>query len=408
MQKKLLIITACMLAVLVAAGILVTIRQTDQKRQIEHILQGESEQDTALVSLATVREEAETLIQEGRNGAYRNLEFREIRPLITEEDRIYQIRVSGLEPEFPMTEEQVQKVYDTMQAFFEEPIDERKIKAIPSASGVDSVSLPELRVKIREQNEEYTGIDYVFLYLEDEEHEEQGQRSQIISAGIRSIMIDLGEPWAEEMPDRVYYPGAADGSLQDVYETADGEMSVDEAIEQTENYFNREFPVPGLGEMKYRVSRVFIVSMPDGTYGFELELRRSYGGVYFQGDIRRQSGTGEEVFDLTSASLNGEHHVTQFWAISCNEQVEKMQEITEIVSLKKATEYISQKIGDNTVYTVLEIELSYVGNGITEEDRWFEELSPAWMFITVNQTNGKEVRFYVDALTGEVSVIRMD
>ena len=406
MRKKLLIITACILAVLVAAEILVTLRQSDQKRQIEQILQGESEQDTALVSLATVREEAETLIQEGRNGVYRNLEFHEIRPLITEEDRIYQIRVSTLKPEFPLTEEQVQKVYDSMQAFFEEPIDERKITAIPAGSGVDSVSISELREKIREQNEKYTGIDYVFLYLEDGE---QGQRSQIISASIRSIMIDLGEPYyVEEVPGKIYYPGATDGSLQDVYETADGEMSVEEAIEQTENYFNHEFPVPCSGGMKYRVARVFIVSMPDGTYGFYLELRRSYGGVYFQGDIRRQAGTGDEVYDLTNVILNGEHHVTEFWAISCNEQVEKMQEITEIISLKKATEYISQKIGDNTVYTVLEIELSYVGKEITEEDSWFEELSPAWMFITVNQTNGKEVRFYVDALTGEVSSIRMD
>lgn len=431
MQKRLLIITACMMMILAIAGIVITYQNEVEKQQIEQILrEGAGGQDgthdpqevsgqnqgelmengeRVFVSLETARAEAVSLIEDGLRGAYRNLQFLEQCPLITEEDRVYQIRVSGPSTAFPITEEKLQNVCDTMQAFFEEPLDEQKITAIPMSSVIDSLSIPELREELRNQKEEYTGIDYVFLYLENQENESDGNRAQIIGTEIYSIMMDTGTPSEDHiLPDKVYYPGAADGSLQDIYRTADGEMSVEQAIQQAETYFNQEFPVALTGSMKYRVSRVFLMLMPDGTYGFEVQLRRSYRGVPFQGDIRCREGNGEAVYDLTDTLLNGEHRILNFWGLPCNNQVEETRELSEVISPKKAVEYISQKIGDHTVYTVMEIELSYVGQEVSVGGQWIEEMTPAWLFIMINQTNGMVYHFYVDALTGQVTNIQLD
>lgn len=405
MQKKLLIIAACMIAVVVIVGIVITDQNSEKNRQIEQVLQDDSEAETiVLVSLEEARKEADAVIEAGRNGEYRNLQFNEIRPLITEKDRIYQIRVPG--EDIQVTEENLQKELEAIQAFFEEPIDEKKIMVSMSSESLGYISVEQLREGIRNQDEEYTSGFYSLFY-------ENGKQVAQTNSSIWSLGINIGlESGIEDTLYKVYYPGALDGSLQDVYETASGEMSVEEAIRQVENYFNHEFPVPILREMEYRVARIDILKMSDGTYGFEAELRRSYGGVLYQGDARSQDGTGDEVFDLTDAILDGENHVPYFWGLSCNDHVEEIQEITEIISLERAAEYISQKIGDNTVYTVEEIELSYVGKSVEEEGEDYsvlvEEMWPAWLFITVNNTNGKEVRFYVDAVTGEVSKRTMD
>ncbi|MCM1538009.1 MAG: hypothetical protein NC254_06395 [bacterium] len=384
MQKKLLAITACMIAALAAVGIFITIRQSGQRRRIEQILRNEDGQEQAahgqntgnqvsegssaggqsegnppaagqdavqVVSLETVRREAETLIAAGRNGVYRNLEFQEIVPLIPAGDRIYRIRVSTPASKKPMTEKDLQQVVDMMQAFFEEPVDETKIEAIPYyGSSVDTILVSELRGELQNQNEAYTGTDYVFLYRD---HWEEGKRAQIISSAAISLMIDnidVEEPYPVELPEPIcYYPGAVDGSLEDVYETAGGELSVKEAIEQTEAYFNEGCPVADTlpDGMTYRVSRVFISGMSDGTYAFEVELRRAYRGVLFQGDARSQAHgqdhAAERMYDLTHAVLGGENRIIDFGGISLNDQVEEIEEITEIVSLEKAAEYISQE-----------------------------------------------------------------
>lgn len=401
MQKKLLIITACMIAVLVIVGIAVTNRASEESRQVEQILQDDSEEETALVSLEEVRKEADAVIEAGRNGEYRNLQFDEICPLITEEDRIYQIQVSPRE--VPVTEENLQKVLDMMQTLLEEPIDEKLVTAVMS-NDLGYISIDELREGIRKRDKEYTEMGYYLFYLNEEE-----DLCAQINSNMNSVWIDRGlegtGPSGEDLLNLVYYPGAADGSLQDVYETAGGEMSVEEAIEQVENYFNHELPVSISGEMECRVARVYVLKMPDGTYGFDFAMRRSYGGVLFESaNSPTYAYEMNEVVDLSEAVLDGESHVLFFNGYKGDRSIEKIQEISAVVPLERATEYISRKIGNNTVYTVKGIELSYVGKYVEKEDgNRSEKMIPAWMFTTVNETNGKEVRFYVDAITGEVS-----
>lgn len=398
MQKKLLIITACMIAALAIVGIAVTNRTSEESRQVEQILQGDSEEEIALVPLAEVRKEADAVIEAGRNGEYRNLQFNEIRPLITEEDWIYQIKVSTVH--VPVTEENLQKVLDMMQTLLGEPIAEELVEVIMPWG---RISVKELREGIQKQNEEYTKSWYHLFFLDDEKE----QCAQIGSA-MSSVWIDRGlegvEPSEDDKLDQIYYVGAEDGSLQDVYETADGKMSVEEAIEQVENYFNNEFPAPLSQETEYQVARVYILKMPDGVYGFDCALRRSYEGVPFESannGVRLQEG--DEMYDLTTVVLDRKSHILLFSGFVCNKNVEKLQEISEIIPLKSAAEYISQKIGDNTVYTVKEIELAYMGKYTEKEDgSYYEIWTPKWIFFTTNETSGKDVRFYVDVVTGEV------
>lgn len=400
MQKKLLTATACMIAILVIIGIAVTNRTSEDSQQVEQILQDDSEEETALVSLEEVRKEADAVIEAGRNGEYRNLKFNEIQPLITEEDQIYSIKVT--DPNVPATEENLDKALDMMQILLEESIDERLITVtMPLDSGLDRITVEELREWIQSQDEKYTGDGYWLLYLNDEQCAQTNSymSSLWIDRGIEGTTLS-----GENELDQVYYAGAMDGSLQDVYETASGEMSVEEAIEQVEKYFNHEFPISLSGEIEYRVARVYILKMPDGTYAFDCAMRRSYGGVLFE---NANSGVmlqeGDEEYDMMEAVLDRKNHALFFNGVACNMNVEKIQEISKVIPLERAAEYISQKIGDNTVYTVKEIELAYMGKYVEPEDgRSYETLTPKWIFFMTNETSGRDIRFYVDVVTGEV------
>ena len=195
--------------------------------------------------------------------------------------------------------------------------------------------------------------------------------------------------------------------MKDVYETASSEMSVEEAIEQAENYINHEFPIPISisKEMVYRVFRVYILKMPGGTYGFEFIMRRFCGGVPLE-TLPSELMVFEEgdTSDLGDGVLDAENHILYF-RLLCNNEVEEIQEISEVIPLERATEYISRKVADNTVYTVNKIELSYKGKEEwTEGESYYEIWTPKWIFFTTNETNGKETRFYVDVVTGEVDI----
>lgn len=405
MQKKLLIITACMIIAVVIAGIAVTNRASKESRQVEQILQDDSEEETAFVSLAEVRKEADAVIEAGRNGEYRNLQFNEISPLIPEEDRIYSIKVTA--PDVPVTEENLDKALDMIRTLLEDPVDEELIKALMPAdkygNTLGNLSVEELREGIRRQDEDYTWGEYTLFYLNDE----LDQCAQIGST-MSILWIDRGlenvTPLDENELEQVYYPGAEDGSLQDVYETASGEMSVGEAIKQVENFFNNEFPVTIPKELGHQVARVYILKMPDGTYGFECAMTESYGGVRFEsansGVVLQEE---DDTYTLSLAVLDREKHVLFFNGLIVDRKIEETNEITEVIPLKRATEYISQKIGDNTIYTVKGIELSYMGKEkIAEDGSYYEIWTPKWIFFTNNETSGEDVRFYVDVLTGEV------
>lgn len=393
MKKKLLLVFGGIIVVLIIAGVLVSYHNSDKNNQIEEIIQGESEQKDTLVSLGKAREDLIVLMEKGRNGEYRNLKFENFTPFVTEEDVVCSLKI--LPPSVELSEEQLQKQLDTLQVFYDHEVNEDQI----TVNTFDGISVDELRKEIEKQNSEFLQRGYLLIYRNGEEYAQ-------INNSVSVLWIDMGlegvSPSGEDCLDKVYYAGAADGSLEDTYETETGTISVGDAITQVENYFNQDFPIALTGEMEYRVSKVYILKMPDGTYAFDFLMRRSYKGVLFES---AQSGTFaydvEESVDLTEAVLSGKDHVLFFNGFQCNRTVEETQNISEIISPEKAAEYISQKIGGNTVYTITGIELSYSEVKIDEENVIYQA-APVWMFIAANKTNGRETRFYVDAVTGEV------
>lgn len=393
MKKKLLFVYGGLTVILIIAGILLSLHNSNKNKKMEELIQEESEQEEVMVSLRQAREDLSSLMESGRNGEYRNLKFDEFSPFITEEDTICQLTISPLEVEF--STEQIQKQLDVIQAFYDYKVDEAQI----TVNSFDGISVGELRQELEKENSEYLQNGYWLIYRNGEEYAQ-------VNNSLTCLWIDMGlegvVPSGEDCLDKVYYAGAADGSLDDTYETATGSISVGDAISQVENYFNYNFPISLLDKMEYKVSKVFIVKNPDGTFAFDFLMRRSYKGVLFESAL---SGTcaydSKESVDLMEAVLSGENHVLFFNGFECNKTVEETQVISRVISPKKAVEYISRKIGDNTVYTVTGIELSYMCEIIDEENGIYTE-TPAWLFITTNETSGKETRIYVNVVTGEI------
>lgn len=393
MKKKLLFGFGGLIVVFIIAGILLLFVNSNKNNKIEEIIQDEGENEEMFVSLEEARIDLISLMEKGRSGEYRNLKFEEFSPFVTDEDTICQLKISQAEAEF--TGEQLRKQLDAIQSFYTHKVDENQI----TVDSFDGISVEELRHEIEKQRSEYLSNGYILIYRNGEEYVQ-------INNLLTVLWVDMGlegvAPGTEDFLDKVYYSGATDGSLDDTYDTNTGSISVRDAIAQVENYFNQDFPISLTGKMDYKVSKVYIMKKPDETFAFDFLMRRSYKGVLFE---CANSGTfaynAEEKVDLMEAVLSGENHVLFFNGFECNKIVEETQVISKIISPKKVAEYISRKIGDNTVYTVTGIELSYMGKTIDDENGIYTE-TPSWIFLTKNETNGKETRFYVDTVTGKV------
>lgn len=406
MKKKLLVIVGIAVVVFAVLGAASVVRNRNAEQEIEGIIrEGNEERDaqassteakdgSSMVSLEDARSALTSMVEKGKNGEYRNLEFSEFTPFMTEEDTVCALRT--FVPEMEYTAEGIPDVVALIQSFFPGKIDEGKIRI----DNFEGLTLDELRGELESGNPDYTEGGYYMLYINGEEYAQ-------VNSCMTSLWIDRGlegaAPSGDDLLDRVYYAGAADGSLDEAYETSTGSLSVGEAIAQTEAFFNEGFPVPLGDGMEYRAARVYILEMPDGTYAFDLSMRRSYRGVAFES---ANSGTfaygGDDTADLSEALLDGENHVLFFNGIDCNRTVEVTDAYSEILSPERAAEYLSQKIGDNTVYTVTGVELSYRIKDVGEAGGVEDEETPVWTFLTVNQTSGQETRFYVDVVTGQV------
>ena len=76
---------------------------------------------------------------------------------------------------------------------------------------------------------------------------------------------------------------------------------------------------------------------------------------------------------------------------------------TEVVSLESALQSVSDKIGKNSIYKVTEARMAYRKKIINEMDFENEyEGIPCWIIRCENQVDGKETRFYINLINGNI------
>lgn len=85
--------------------------------------------------------------------------------------------------------------------------------------------------------------------------------------------------------------------------------------------------------------------------------------------------------------------------------------LTSIIDLSNAIDILSNTIGNNSKYQVLNIGLVYRQQCLSledeEDDSIYEKykLTPSWHIDCISEMNNQNITFYVDAITGEVTYI---
>ena len=395
MKKKTLLIAAALLLLVAVAGIAVSLQKTNGNDPYADSPDTEENDPYAdnpdMVTLEEARSDADVMMEKGRNGEYRNLVFQDFTPVITEEDQISPLIVRNLPPRDIDTQLKV------MKTFFGDELD---LDYVHEGNYLGD-DLETARKK--EKQGEYEERRFSLCYHKDEYHAE-------VSSTHDAHWIDLGyigiEPY--DYLDQTYYAGAADGSLADVYLTRTGEMPVKEAIEQIETYLNEDFPIPNKGNLDTRVFEVALEELEDedGVYGFAAATAREYKGVPFESAGMRSSvivSSGTDSIELTEAFLEGNNQVTFFQYIS-DAEAEATDTYKKILSPERALSNVSEEIGEASQYDVWGVELMYkVRESKDENGKVQEEASPKWMVLATNRTDGRETRFFVDVITGEVT-----
>lgn len=335
-----------------------------------------------LVSLDKARKDALNVVRDGKEGKFNNFIFKDFTPAITDADAIYE--ANDIFTNDKSEVEWLKDRFDVLYTFFGKDIDKDKID---NENGLRYDDLQEL-IK---NNDNKTDIGFMLGY----EDSDSDSYAQIVDG---YIWIDTGmegyEPNYTE-DDKVYYHNNTD-SLTDTYETNYGKVSVKEAIEKTEKYFNEEFPLDSIQKQSVFMVRPYKNS--SGKYEFAMSITDNYGTLPVEAYMQIVvSGTAEkEYFRLSAANYNGKE-VNFFKALNKCHTWEETKKIDKIIPITEAMEIISSNIGKNTEYTLESIELCYTGI----KEGHVRKLKPTWIFYAVNNTDSKSTRFYVDAQTGE-------
>lgn len=369
----------------------------NQKRQEKNKVQEDTsatQQNSDYCTLEECRNQIQNVVKKGKSGEYRNLKFSAFRPIVTDEDEAYTLTMKIPENK-ALTKEYLDEQIGYIRDFFGDDISLKDIR-LDNFDGIDG---DELYHQIKEGKCDKKDGDYWWLlYIHDDDYAQLNNNNLWIDTGFPGVAPD-----DSMQQDISYYAGVDDGSLDDTYKTKTGEMTVRQAIEEVEDYFNKNFPMSFEHKFNYRVFDVCILKMDKENYAFEFSMRKEYHGIPYESAVSGTSAyKGAEAPDLMDAVLEGKNRVTFFNSFVYDLDITEDKVIHEIYSPEKAVKKVSEKIAEQSDYTVNGIELEYIAETVDSKSENYT-CQPAWVILTTNQTDGKETRFYVDAQTGELT-----
>lgn len=188
-----------------------------------------------------------------------------------------------------------------------------------------------------------------------------------------------------------------------VWDLADGEMSIADAAEIVENYFEAGTPKENPDNISIDAPEVEVFILGD-KYGYAFKVRRVYKGIpfaYAATGTRTYYGSDYEIIeDMKRAYVINHDRVSAFTGYSDAEQLEPlMEEETDIISLKDAIMMLDDFLAANVRLKVSKVGLVYCPHVDKSGNK---VVYPCWQFQGINQTNNQLMRFYINVLTGEI------
>ena len=204
---------------------------------------------------------------------------------------------------------------------------------------------------------------------------------------------------------------AESGSLEELkdksYELLNGPMTVQEAADITIGYFDETgAPNPPVEGCETDIGHVTVYSLKD-KYVYCFSLRRIYHGLPFAcGEYGRGSASNLQAEVKEAYVFSGK--VNSYNGYSDDIIPEPLIEDQDsIIGLKEAADILNRKMAPEIEAKITKTELVYIPKSISDRGDYYIAY-PCWQFIGTIEGTYKNVRIYVDALTGDVDYCYRD
>lgn len=212
-----------------------------------------------------------------------------------------------------------------------------------------------------------------------------------------TIPTDIGEPVA-------VYPN--DGSHNnESYHLLDGDVTVGEALDWFSNNYMKSLGVIADEDIqKLAVKQIEVYQITENTFAYVFHFTPTVNGIPFDyaGERVLRISQNEKVYN--SVTYNGQALMIKSgeidWAIDVSPEMYATEgkPITEIISLKKAADIMSESVSEDILYKAKTVELVLTADKSAENPDPL--LMPTWKFTFQNDNDGFMYDFYIDAVSG--------
>lgn len=198
------------------------------------------------------------------------------------------------------------------------------------------------------------------------------------------------------------------------YHLLDGEVSLDDAIKFTESTLQNSDKGVADDHFIANVTDAWVVDMGDGVYGYHFWLTSTYNGIRLDTYPMKQGLMSHT--DDTKCLHYYDLHPGYAFMIESNKldsimafgfrrayQINNIQSHDEYLTYEDAEKALSESLSNASKIKLLRAEFiykPYFENDELNNDHLF--VNAAWKFVAVNENDGYDYVFYVDAESGEV------
>ena len=234
-------------------------------------------------------------------------------------------------------------------------------------------------------------------------------------ANILGINLLFG---VQEEADLVKTYDVYQDDLSDTYQLLDKEVSVKEAVDAAETYWNNTFPLTTQNEIKSKVYKVYVFKFKKtGEYVFNLLRTSTYNGIMILSGVNGESVNGYEKnklygeeTDIMSEGFMVESDKIDIYYGEYNNYTEPVavKKYGNMLPFEEVIKAVSNKLADlpgekfelNNAGLIFRVFFS------KHEKEYDYYIVPSWEFVFRNPINEDEVKFFVDIETGEVKARR--
>lgn len=192
-----------------------------------------------------------------------------------------------------------------------------------------------------------------------------------------------------------------------VFKLDDGEVSLDDAAKFCENYLSNTAPYSRNSEVDFKVNRADILELGESS-AFVFYLTKTYNGIPFDSlnaEVNTMGFSNENGynFDNSEVLMTKGNEIEYCYLSDLNCKIAETDKLTDVVSLKKAAEIVSDTMSEFVTFEVQNVSLVYCDKTRTGKKGEYENPSTAsahWLFEMFNPNDGYTYVTYVSLRDG--------